>query len=57
MSTNRDRLRSEACKAAYKDTRRDNYNPAQFEDQRQKKWYAEKYSFIVRMRGFWNVRA
>jgi len=57
MSTNRDRLRSDACKAAYKDTKRDNYNPAQFNDQRQKKWYVEKYNYILRMREFWNVRA
>lgn len=46
MSKHRDMLRSEARKAAYRDTRQNRFNPSQFEDLRQQEWYVEKYHFI-----------
>jgi len=53
MSRHRDQLRSEARKAAYKDTWSDNFNPGQFSDLRQQQWYAEKYDFIISKQGEW----
>jgi len=53
MSRHRDKLRSEARKAAYKDTWIDSFNPVQFSDVRQQQWYAEKYNFILSKRSEW----
>lgn len=53
MSHHRNQLRSEARKAAYRDTKTDNYNPGQFTDPRQKNWYEEKYSYILNARKSW----
>lgn len=53
MSRHRDKLRSEARKAAYKDTWSDKFNPVQFNDVRQQQWYADKYNFILRKRSEW----